>query len=256
MNGLYSAIRGSWHHYLGGQFWVGGWFWGSPSYVSFLREVGGLELSAILAARADAYAGAAESACWWWPHRDFVMACERPTRISRDENGALHSWTEKAIEWPDGWGLYRVHGVRVPDQLVTEPDTWLTLARIDAEPNAEVRRLMIERYGLARYVREAGFAVLDQDVDPLGQPRRLLSRAGLTVVELTNSTVDADGTRRVYHVPCHPELRPIAPITFDAEGRATGRKEGLGEPQKPTALNAVASTYGLRGEQYRPSVET
>jgi hypothetical protein len=52
------------------------------------------------------------------------------------------------------------------------------------------------------------------------------------------------GTRRVYHVPVHPELRPLLP---DGE---------LGAPQKPTALNAVASTYGLTGKEYVLEVET
>lgn len=97
---------------------------------------------------------------------------------------------------------------------------------------------------LARYVRDAQFEVLDVDADPLGQPRRLLRRGGLVVVELTNSTVDADGSRRVYHVPCHPELRPML---------ANG---GLGDPQKMTALNAVASTYGMLGSEYKLEVET
>lgn len=64
------------------------------------------------------------------------------------------------------------------------------------------------------------------------------------VVELTNSTVDADGTRRVYHIPVEPELRPLLD---DGE---------MGEPQRMTALNAVASTYGMRGEDYLLQVET
>ncbi len=103
---------------------------------------------------------------------------------------------------------------------------------------------MIERYGLSRYVRDAQFVVVDADLDPLGQPRRLLRRGDTLVVELTNSTVDADGTRRVYHVPCEPDLRPMY-----LDG-------GLGEPQDLTALNAVASTYGFRGEEYRLDCET
>ena len=64
------------------------------------------------------------------------------------------------------------------------------------------------------------------------------------MVELTNSTVDSDGTRRTYHVPVEPSLRPML---------ANG---ALGEPQAMTALNAVASTYGLRGEQYLLEIET
>ena len=103
---------------------------------------------------------------------------------------------------------------------------------------------MVERYGLSRYVHDAKFEVVDEDTDPLGQTRRLLRRDELMVVELTNSTVDADGGRRMYHVPVHPDLCPLLP-----DG-------GLGRPQDLTALNAVASTYGMRGKDYRLEVET
>lgn len=93
-------------------------------------------------------------------------------------------------------------------------------------------------------MRDAAWEVVDADTDPLGQPRRLLRKGETLMVELTNSTEDAGGTRRVYHVFCHPELRPLLP------------GGGLGEPQALTAQNAVASTYGMRGEEYRPEVET
>jgi hypothetical protein len=46
-------------------------------------------------------------------------------------------------------------------------------------------------------VRDASFEVVDADKDPLRQPRRLLRRGRLVVVELTNSTADANGSRRV-----------------------------------------------------------
>src|SRR5208282_3205010 len=121
MRGLYQAISGSWSKYFGGQFWVGGWYWGSPSYVSFFRDVCALDIGDAMSARAIAYAGTVESACWWWPHRDFVMVCERPVHIDRDEQGRLHSTKRKAIAWPDGWGLYRLHGISVPGELIEDP---------------------------------------------------------------------------------------------------------------------------------------
>jgi hypothetical protein len=143
----------------------------------------------------------------------------------------------------DGWGVYAVHGVSVPAWTIEHPEL-VTVARIEAERNAELKRVMVDRYGMARYVRDAQFEVLDEDTDPLGQPRRLLRRADVMVVELTNSTIDAEGTRRVYHIPVEPELRPML------------ERGQMGEPQKLTALNAVASTYGMRGEEYVLAVET
>jgi hypothetical protein len=135
------------------------------------------------------------------------------------------------------------HGIAVPADVITSPGS-ITVDDIHAQQNEEVRRVMIERYGISRYVRDAQFDVLDADKDPLGLSRRLLKRGDLVVVELTNSTLDADGSRRVYHVPCHPELRPLV---SDTE---------LGDPQRMTALNAVASTFGLRGEDYVLTAET
>ena len=69
----------------------------------------------------------------------------------------------------------------------------------------------------------------------------------LVMVEVLNSTPEPDGSIKTYFLPCHPELRPN-PVP------ANGMR--MGEPQKLTASNAIASTFGLRGEQYAPAQET
>lgn len=243
------SIRRAWPYIFGGQFWVGSWgWWGSPSFVSFFREVCGLTLSEEMNARAQAYAETAMRACWWWPHKDFVMVCERPSVIARDERGRLHSLTGPACGFGDGWGVYAVHGVRVPANVIEHPEL-LTVARIDGEQNAEVRRVMIERYGIGTYLADAGAQKLDEDKDSLGLPRRLWRKPlsgdeDIVVVEVQNSTPETDGTRRTYFLRVQPELRPLLD------------NDRLGEPQKATCHNAVASTFGMRGEEYRPEVET
>jgi hypothetical protein len=235
------------------RMWNGGNQWsGWPAFLSFFRHVSGLPLDY---STWDHYETLALVSGPRVLHDEYAMISDRPEVLLVDEGNRPHCETGPFCRWRDGTALYSIHGIRVPQWVVEHPER-LTVAAIEAEQNAEVRRIMVDRYGMSRYVREAGFTVVDADTDPLGLPRRLLQRNGLTVVELTNSTLDADGTRRVYHVPCHPELRPLAPITFDSQGRATGRVEGLGEPQKLTAKNAVASTYGLRGERYQLRIET
>ena len=232
---------------IGGQFWVGwGWhgYWGSPLFVSFVREVCGLDLGDDMNSRAVAYAGTAESACWWWPHRDFVMVCERPSRIERDGQGRLHCLTGKAIEWPDGWGVHRVHGTTVPEFVVERPEE-ITVARIDEEQNDEVRRVMVERFGAERFIREAGAKKVQQDeYGTLYERRFKAGGAPAVFVHLINSTPEADGSRREFWRRVHPELRPLL-----GDGQ-------LGDPQAPTARNAVASTFGLRGEEYAPLAES
>jgi len=51
--------------------------------------------------------------------------------------------------------IYFWHGVMVPAYAVTQP-SWITLAEIESEQNAEVRRVLIERFGWERYIRESG----------------------------------------------------------------------------------------------------
>ena len=240
------AIQRGWANIVGGQFWVGwGWhgYWGSPAFVCFVREVCGLDLGDDMNARAVAYAGTAESACWWWPHREFVMVCERPARIERDPQGRLHSLEGKAIEWSDGWGVHRVHGTTVPDYVVERPEE-ITVERIDAEANDEVRRVMVERFGAERFIREAGAKKIQQDSYGTLYERSFKRGAPAVFVHLVNSTPEADGSRREFWRRVHPELRPLL-----GDGQ-------LGEPQDMTAHNAVASTFGLRGEDYAPNVET
>ncbi len=116
-NAVNSAVLGNWHKYLGGQFWVGGWYWASPSYVSFLTDVCELELNADIAARARAYQDICSSACWSWPHTEFCMVSDRPTKVLRDNQGRLHSLEGQAIEWSDGWGIYSIHGVTFNKEL-------------------------------------------------------------------------------------------------------------------------------------------
>jgi len=76
---------------------------------------------------------------------------------------------------PDSLHGCRIHwrGVTVPPRIAFEPDS-LTAAEVTQEPNAEIRRVMIERMGYDRFAREAGAKVLHEDTDPGGQ-RQLLS---------------------------------------------------------------------------------
>ena len=87
----------------------------------------------------------------------------------------------------------------------------------------------------------------------VGQPRRLWQRKwkdgrSILSVELTNSTAEPDGTRRNFFIGVHPECRPMR--------RREDGSIDLGEPQKLTALNAVASTFGKTGSEYWPAVDT
>jgi hypothetical protein len=114
-----AGVAMSWHYWLGGQFWVGGWYWG-VAFVNFFFDVCKLKLSKDIMERAEAYRKVCESVNYIWPNRDFVMVCARPKRIARNALGQLHSDEFKAIEYPDGWGLYLLNGVRFSEELWTK----------------------------------------------------------------------------------------------------------------------------------------
>jgi hypothetical protein len=89
----------------------------------------------------------ARSAGWWWPYRSAVVLSERPLRLHRDQAGLLHGERGPALVYPDGWSIWAWHGVRVPRRVIEQPDG-LTHAHVVAEPDPEVRRVMIEVAGL------------------------------------------------------------------------------------------------------------
>ena len=202
------------HHKLGGQWWVSWQAW-----TSFFRDVCGLQLPGDLWDRDRAYADAQSSAGWWYPHRDFVMVCDRPATLHLEQTGPagwgshrLHCEDGPAIAWRDGWGLHFWHGVHVPADLV-EGDGWAP-DRILTEPNTEIRRCAIEKIGWGRFVTQAGLTQVGDSVPDPGNPGRELALHDVPaaiydepvrVLIASNGSPDRDGRRRTFGltVPAH-----------------------------------------------------
>lgn len=94
---------------------------------------------------------------------------------------------------------------------------------------------MIERYGAGRYLRAIDAAVLDEDIDPLGHPRRLLcaeqlNDEPLVMTEVVNSTPEPDGHHKVYYERVPGNIR--------------------------TLEEAFAWQWELPKDEYKPLVET
>jgi hypothetical protein len=137
-------------------------------------------------------------------HEDFCIVSDRPEILTVDEQNRPHSDTGPFCRWRDGTALYSVHGVRVPAWIVERPQD-LTCRHIDKEQNAEVRRVMVERYGMDRYMRDGGARCVDEGRDG----RRLFrkeqdSDEPLVMVELVNSTPEPDGHHKKYLVRVPP----------------------------------------------------
>ena len=137
-------------------------------------------------------------------------------------------------------------------QQVIEIPRSIAIDDIHCARNPDMRRIMIERYrtgeavqGIAAYLRDAGARRLDHDPD-FGTLWHLDSAVTgpMLMVEVTNRSPEPDGAWRHFLLRVDPELRPLY------------ADRSSGSPQQLFARNAVASTFGLSGEEYAPEVET
>jgi hypothetical protein len=154
----------------------------------------------------------AKSANWALPHEKICWVSERHHILERDERGRLHSLSGPACAYPDGWAIYSVHGVRVPADII-EDRASITVARIEAEANAEIRRVMIDLYGPKRYLEDSGAQVIQQLPENhyiVGlRTARLLRKEvpedePIILVDLLNSTPEPDGTVKRYQLRVEP----------------------------------------------------
>jgi hypothetical protein len=107
----------------------------------------------------------------YYEHR--VLVCRLPTKVSKDEQGRLHSTTGPAVQWRDGSGQYFLHGVNFwqnLDDYMSEPELWrkivsskdLSLKEILRIPNMEQRYAALKLYGAEKLLQEAGAQRIDK----------------------------------------------------------------------------------------------
>jgi len=115
-----------------------------------------------------------------YPFENTCYVCDRPTKISLDENQRVHAWGEPAIEYPDGFQIHAYHGTLFPDKYTAvppsqwqpqwyqeEPENRLRQALIEALPpeqlqvnwlleeeNTILRRLLVDKIGYDRVLHE------------------------------------------------------------------------------------------------------
>ncbi len=82
------------------------------------------------------------------------LVCDRPRELHFDEENRLHRVGEPAILFADGYRLYAYHGTRLPEKYgVWHPHQWQSRWLLE-EPNAELRRVLIQGIGYGRICQE------------------------------------------------------------------------------------------------------
>lgn len=139
--------------------------------------------------------GAISSGTWIWPFDEFVVASDWPIRSEKDERGRVHGENDAAVEFADSYRVWVWHDTIVPKQVILFPEA-LAFEHVEKERNLEIRRIMIERIGAGKYLKQAGAVLEDMDTLTLdGSAPRALMRDKLGNKWL----VGTDGsTARVY----------------------------------------------------------
>ena len=164
-----------------------------------------------------------------WMLSDVCFAAERCRSIERDDRGRFHCASGPAIRYASGWGLWFWHGVGVPRVAIELPQT-LSVSHIEREANVEVRRVMIERYGQARFLMDAGATLVHEDARGKLWRKEVMGDEPIVMVQVRNATPEADGSCKEYflRVPSYMSK----------------------------ASEAVAWTFGLDARTYRPYAES
>ena len=118
-----------------------------------------------------------ESTGHCFPFTKQCIMTERATIAKHDDQHRLHSEDGPALAYLDGFSIYSLNGITVPEKVIMRP--WdLTLAEIEGEKNADVQTIMQDRWcynekdsagdykgsGGGRYLKETGAKTIHMDV--------------------------------------------------------------------------------------------
>jgi hypothetical protein len=191
---------------------------------------------------------------WWWPFDDVVIISDRPATLSRDDQNRLHNETGPAISYTDGYALYAVHGVVVPEDVIMDRKS-ITVSRIDNESNAEVRRVMTELYGEANYIQDSKLTPVHKDITGILYRKEVPGDEPICMIRVLNSTPEADGNltrKEAVKIFGKKAVDKVSGLDSDKF-----KEYWLGvPPDMKTAAEAVAWTFGLTESEYQPERES
>lgn len=161
--------------------------------------------------------------------KNLAFVCAKPDNITLNDGGQPHNPAGPAATWSDGFACYSYRGTVVPSWFITAPER-ITMEAITAERNAEYRRVMISIFGEDRFIQESGAKLIHEDSSGQLFRQELVGDEALTMVRVKNSTAEPDGTYRYYFLRVPPDM--------------------------VRARQAVAWTFGVDENDYRPSVQS
>ncbi len=192
----------------------------------------------------------ARAAGWWWPFERAVILTERPTELHRNTEGRLHNDAGPAILYPDGWGIWALNGLPLDRRIIEAPET-LTFSEVRDEPNTEVRRHMLDRFGGFRGSAAAGAWLKAGNLKPISSTdiTNKLQPSALTMWKLSHG--DESCECQLYRAEL-PEDEPLVLLWVICT--STLKEVFLRVP--PTMKDAATARDWTFGENLAEAVET
>jgi hypothetical protein len=219
---MISCISRWWNNYQGGNIWAP-----YDCYLTATRDVLGLQLPIFKKYRY--WEEAAIHGHLRVLHPEFCIVSNFPEILKVDDQNRPHASEGPSHKWRDGFSLYYWHGVRVTRQIIEAPET-LTIAQIEQETNAEVRRVMIERYGLSKFLLDSNARKISEDDFGILYRKPVAGDEDIVMVKVVNSTAEPDGSFKDYFLRVPPDIK--------------------------TAKQACAWTFGLSEKEYDLELQT
>jgi len=140
----------------------------------------------------------------------------------------LHNTDGPALAYPDGWSIYAVHGTRLSEWIIEQPEK-ITPEKIREEANVEIRRVMLDKFGWENYLTTSDAELLSSDgwgdlfrIDiPSDEP--------LVMVKLINSTPDPSGETKRYFMRVPPSTETAEAAVAWLGGFEVGEFEYVAE---------------------------
>lgn len=130
-------------------------------FYKYFKEVCGVEYVEKSNEGLEIFETLAHNSGWHYLFNECAVICDRSSNIDIEQN-VLHNDEGPAIAYSDDVKIFAIGGHVVTEQIVMHPET-LTLDQIENETDVETRRIMIQRYGVAKYLTETGAKVIDSD---------------------------------------------------------------------------------------------
>jgi hypothetical protein len=211
--------------YQGGSMWIN-----REAYITACRDI--LNIKLPVYAAFEPWERAAIEGGPRMVHEKFAMVCDFPAQINIDDQFRPHNTEGPSFAWRDNFKVYHVHGIRIEDWIIESPEK-ITVAAIGDETNAEIRRIMIDKFpgGIAEYIKASGTKKVDHD-ERWGTLHRkeVPDDEAIQMLECVNRTPEPDGSFKHYFLRVPPDVR--------------------------TSHQAVAWTFNMTTDEYHPEAES